>query len=416
MKIRKLLGGLLLSSVLAAGIGVSVASHISHKTEAVVTKADTTYFPDGFKFYVNKDNVNWMDLHVYYWGDGITATFKPMTQVSGNNYYFVIEESTVSGILINHTDDWTGENCKTANIYPSDFYDSNYGYKNFIRLGYQATPISVSYDFWIDDGYHSEDGLYLSVANSSWNGDGKYYYAYFFNPTDGSSSTAYSKAFKLVPGETDVYETTIPYKGSSTKVYWGKLIIFRMSTETSSPSMSGNNDDQTYDIYLTANTKTFTHISLGDDGWQKKHTALLQANYSDADRAESWGTRFLSTNTCSGSGSILTSDWSKSESEYNQASKTAQGKIYVQQGASTGTKLAEAVYRYDYIVFHKKYTGYGDFIGRSDSPGKSYSYSGGINLEVVSKDFVGSIAIVIISATSLAAIGGYFLFRKKKEN
>ena len=72
------------------------------------------------------------------------------------------------------------------------------------------------------------------------------------------------------------------------------------------------------------------------------------------------------------------------------------------------------MYKYDYIVFYKQYTGYDDFIGREDSSGRSFLRFSPSIFMINSKEASNLIFVVIISIVSVAAVSGYFFLRKKK--
>lgn len=124
----------------------------------------------------------------------------------------------------------------------------------------------------------------------------------------------------------------------------------------------------------------------------------------------------------------LESAWSALATQYdnwfNKGGKTlsseeiAHAKALFAHASSneSGDKLQKMLAKYDWIVGH--YSGCNDFLNTDAGTGRGAvpTINGRIILSTIVKSSGTSIAIIAISAVSLAAIGGYFLFRKKKEN
>ena len=157
----------------------------------------------------------------------------------------------------------------------------------------------------------------------------------------------------------------------------------------------------------------------------------LTAAYASKDRFVVWGAtnlfaetfadEFLTNLTCNNAGTSAPTyaegyDWSKFESIYNGLDSEEQGRLHDAIASQSGTQIQQAMARYDYI--EGKYnpegtsTSYKNFIGRTITPNQS----GRVLLSVINKNTSTVIIIVVISSISVAAIGGYFLFRKKKED
>ena len=221
-------------------------------------------------------------------------------------------------------------------------------------------------------------------------------------------------------GDSHLYECIVPqYNGQD--VYWSMVIGVRFSSSASSLGWSNvlnqtgdqfyNGDDSDCNM-LWVNTATGGNWTGG--GYLRNDRSI-----SDDTRAGYYGTYFLSQITCSGSGSITSSssNWTNVKNEYKQHLSTAiEGKVWTAAGASTGSDLVKAMYRYDYIVFHKGYSGYDDFINRATSDGKSFSNPNVMSLLFAKNINTNLIPVVIISVVGVAAIGGYFFYKKRKEN
>lgn len=82
---------------------------------------------------------------------------------------------------------------------------------------------------------------------------------------------------------------------------------------------------------------------------------------------------------------------------------------------ASADELQHMLAKYDWIISHY---GYADFLNTDAGTGRGAvpTINGRIILSTIAKSSSTTIAIIAISAVSLAAIGGYFLFRKKKEN
>lgn len=236
-----------------------------------------------------------------------------------------------------------------------------------------------------------------------------------------SSHSSMSEAFcwKVQGSANDhLYECIVPqYNGQD--VYWSMVIGVRFSSDAS--SLGWNNvlnqtGDQFYNGDDSDCNMLWVNAATGGS-WSGGGYLRSDASISDDTRAEYYGTYFYSQITCSGSGSITSasSNWTNVKNEYKQHLSTdVEGKVWSSSAAETGTDLVKAMYRYDYIVFHKQYSGYDDFINRSTSEGKSYSPR--INpLVMNSKKSTTVMIITVISLVSVSAIGGFFFLKKRKE-
>ena len=104
--------------------------------------------------------------------------------------------------------------------------------------------------------------------------------------------------------------------------------------------------------------------------------------------------------------SILSTDWTKLSTDDQNTLKSA-------TASETGTDVQKVMARYDVIIHN--HTSFSDYMGRKSNANYTYKNAAFIS-SIISENSGSTIAIIAISATSLAAVGGYFLFRKKKEN
>ena len=140
-------------------------------------------------------------------------------------------------------------------------------------------------------------------------------------------------------------------------------------------------------------------------------------NKSATETASEYGYYFMDKITCSGSGSITSpsSNWTTVKNMYNNLANDVQGECWKATGSESGNNIEQAMYRYDYIVFYKAYSGYNDFINRTNSTGKAFSNVGSYSLINSGANASIILTIIVASTISIAAIGGYFLLKRKRK-
>ena len=142
-------------------------------------------------------------------------------------------------------------------------------------------------------------------------------------------------------------------------------------------------------------------------------------NKSNTETASEYGYYFTTKITCSGAGSITSSssDWADVKEMYDNLTKDVQGECWTATGSPSGNNIEQAMYRYDYIVFFKQYSGYDDYINRADD-GSGRSLASPTRFTIFGKsgnDINSVIIITTVSILSITAVGGYFFLRRKKE-
>ena len=129
--------------------------------------------------------------------------------------------------------------------------------------------------------------------------------------------------------------------------------------------------------------------------------------------ADEWAQYFLSHVGCDASGRDLPTGWTACATEYAKISGPAKNIVYGATAKESGTYVEQAVARYDVAVRnHSSLTKF--IVNSSDTP-----RSAAINVNPIAQAVANSgsmIAIIAISSVSIAAIGGYFLFKKKKND
>ena len=305
---------------------------------------------------------------------------------------------------------WGGSSYYCNNEYYSS---DNYTYEfNGIKSGSHMYLNTSDLTDW--ENNNAKFAINFSKSNinkgESWSSE--------YNSTHTSLSTTF--CWKVNgSGNDHLYECIVPqYNGQD--VYWSMVIGVRYNPVAASPSWS-NVWNQTGDQFYNGDDRDCNMLwvnAASGGGWSGGGYLRTDASISDDTRAGYYGTYFLSQITCSGSGSITSSstNWTNVKNEYKKhLSTSVEGKVWTSSGSSTGTDLQKAMDRYDYIVFYKQYSGYDDFINRATSSGKSHSIFVNRLFNFNAKDASSIAVIVVVSVTSLAALGGYFFLRKKKQ-
>ena len=136
----------------------------------------------------------------------------------------------------------------------------------------------------------------------------------------------------------------------------------------------------------------------------------LEWNLSDYGRASRFSNYFLEKCTCSGTGiSFETNDWSLVSEEF--INMCAGGQDYFKNAVhdENGSVLNQAAARYDEII--SKHSEYSNFAGRNVSLNGSSR-----NLISLNEIQTSTWVIVTVSMVGIAAVGVFFIYRKRKEN
>lgn len=406
MKHRRFLITSALAVLLGLGVGAGIGLNNS-KLSANKAEAAGTIDADD-KVLISLKNGGWTEANVktavYFWGDsGDAFSSKYVTEFplydSGNSIY-IVDVPTGS---------WSNFKCVRCNPSSapatpnSTCWNSgvNWGETGNFNYGEHTTlepVIGAGYYYDTDWKLEADLTIYLDLNGNEWTSEGRLVCAYFWNNTAGGTATKL-QMHNVHGWDSDndhLYEVTVPGSG-----YWGNVLFYR------STSVDGGWDNQTADLGGDKNNNVFKLTSYTGGSWDW--------NYSDTDRAAAYGTYFQEVITCSGQGSITSpsTNWTLAKNEFNALRDHIQEMIRTTVGAISGSDLEESVYRYDYIVFYKQYSGYNDFMSRANFASKSFSSTNTITL-FNTKSNTAIITIIVVSVAAAVAIGGYFFLRKRK--
>lgn len=138
--------------------------------------------------------------------------------------------------------------------------------------------------------------------------------------------------------------------------------------------------------------------------------AWIQYDY-DYEDAKAYAGTFLTTIICDdGVTPPSTSSWTDMKTSYNALPVNAQGVLWLASASESGSTIEQAMARYDYIVAKYGSSTYENFINRESAS------SSRIAINPISVTNTSSWIIVAVSLAGLTAIGGFFFYKKRKEN
>lgn len=413
MNLKKLVSGLLLSTALAASIGVSVASHNEFQNESRVVEAAAGKSTKEYPMIVNcygdlgTGFFDGCDVGLYCWGgDLITAKTVKIDKFTnhmgvgifpkGAQYMKVVRAGSGSlpcdgwpSTVHNEFGQWSFDSGK--NVITIKSWGGDQEYNDNKAVLFKDMPVMFDTDSGVSSWWFGGATSYC-VALGNFNNWYDYTSTESWHELTRIGSTGY---MYFIPSTTIICNGVVASRNKTGQTGWG------------------NKYNQSTDMYVSYgyNSLYTTQIESGKTGDNQNW-----GNKGATETAWEYGSFFTDKITCSGSGSITSaaSNWTTVKNFYDGLTKNVQGEIWNASGSESGSNIEQAMARYDYIVFFKQYSGYNDFINRITSPGKSHSIR--VNPLNVSGNVGGTIAIIVISSVSLAAVGGYFLFKRKKEN
>ena len=211
------------------------------------------------------------------------------------------------------------------------------------------------------------------------------------------------------------------YIGSKTDKNNGMLVSDSAITNTI--SISGS------DVTISGtNTYNLSFNSTGNGRFRYYSSGTVKLyRLKVSDKADEFAQLFLGAFTCDNSGenkptfawkveNVTRWSWSLLASEYNNLTSVEKEQFRLGVASQTGTNIEQAIARYDYIVGKYFKTGldtsFTDFMNRNP---KAIG-SGKVLSEFIGNSNGAALIIIVSTLVSLTAIGGYFLFKKKKQN
>lgn len=235
--------------------------------------------------------------------------------------------------------------------------------------------------------------------------------------SDGESMRVYSGAEFKISSDYTIKSVSFTFTGGKTGLTGGA----GLSTNEYSETASAQARVVTITIEYTGSVTTTVHYANDMDHFEAQKTVVAFAKFMN--------TTMNGENVCSGTFANLKSAWGTVRDKYDElfGESTTLDAIEL-AWAKNMLKYANAAWGSDaenacvekamktYEICIAKH-GVDPFMFESDgtTPLRSISSTPSINM-LISKNSSAVITIIVISAISLAAIGGYFLFRKKKED
>ena len=320
-----------------------------------------------------------------------------------------------------YVDGWSGVKKQSVNIPFSQFLNAaNVIYPSGTEGG--KYTVGTTYNPYY--GIKSEEHIYLDLSNfTDWDKDGAKFALYFSHPSsrnsDGWSQAnnigdSYFNSFLWkVNGQTNdhLYEGIVP-KQYGVETIWNSVKAIRYASDAYEPG-NGTVWNESQELHFTNENHNLNLIGIDNWGHGEFTTSI-----SRADRVEYYGRYFLDTVQCSGHGNsdVTTSgQWDALKDEYvYHLDRNYQGDVWKTVADKSGSLIAQAMARYDYIVLYKQYD-HEDFINRAESPNKTvYSSEAYAGIQPYTTDKKSVIYIVVIAVVSISSVGLLIVTKRKK--
>ena len=310
---------------------------------------------------------------------------------------------------------WDGVFNKTADIGWSSL---QYYQNTIIITGYDSNDnLTYEKNATYYYGCKAESHIYLDLTNfpewEQYNAKFAFYFAYPSHTNESRWSQVYengsyhSSFLWKVEGQTNehLYEGIVPNIMTSGYNLWNMIIAVRFDPSATEPNWD-DAWDQTQDLVFTFNNHNANIIRV--NGWDSDGE-ILDPQYAIADdtRLGFFGTYFLDTVSCSGTGNsdvTTTEEWNKVKTAYNHLSRGLQGRVWTSSADKEGTLLEQAMARYDYIVLYKQYN-HEDFINRADAnSGADHSISNPVVINNIKDEDRMTLIIILASLMTLSVL------------
>lgn len=401
MNLKKLVSGLLLSTALAAGVGVSVASQKESLNEPAVVEAANSNFTVGSTVFFRSTLGWWYDAsaatYAYFFNDSTSSNYwqkMNYNYFSDNFAWCTVPSGTWPNVIFVRTNGGSGWNNKwnqTVNL------SAGSGDCFVVNGGSGDSCTGTWSTFSSQQTWQVGCGSTLTALSYRNNSEGAVFYSTSVSITKDSSLYIHRNAGTGAEG-------------------WFKSQYFEEGTNSGVDKgyIQKNGDDQDATVLKSGSLEFYV----------KMNSQLVWTQVPSSTEADSYAQEFLSIITCNSESVKFTIDkWNEVsgtgsvEYKYSQLTSGAKQLLQSANASQGGSNIEQCAARYDRIL--SKY-GYGtasgqyhDFMNRKPA---LLGNSAIIINSIVNGSTGTSIAIIAISAVSLAAVGGYFLFRKKKEN
>lgn len=320
---------------------------------------------------------------------------------------------------------WDGVHAQTSNQSFGSFLYNHNTISVYVESGQLKVSETKSATYY--NGIKSNSHLYLDLKNfTGWEAEGAKFGVWFFLPHftnegywgQSNSPTGYYSSFmwKVAGQDNDhLYECIVPdisgYSGGMT--IWNGVKVVRYKPNTTSVTWDENFIwNRTQDLCYTSENHESNMIYLTD--WDNAG-AFYEPKYSISQetRISFFGQYFLDNVTCSGTGktdATTSAQWELVGNEYKyHLSISLQNSIKGTAGDKEGSTIAQAMARYDYIVFYKAYS-HENFIGRS-SANPSFANNYLVPSRIDDKSLI--VIITLIAGVSLLSLTALIILKKK---
>jgi len=313
-----------------------------------------------------------------------------------------------------YSDGWDGvyNHSQLYGFSETFLYSQNY----FSITGWDMSISDRSYYQYTHYGIKSNERIYLDMSEfNGWDTDSAKFAIYFGNPMF-SGADAWSSMMTKVEGSGNdhLYECTVPYLYDNVEAIWNLAIPVRFDPATEIPGWHDAVWNQTNDIRFDSTNHENNVLKV--TGWGSGE--IKDEKITRAQRVEMYGQYFMDTVGCSGTGTsdaTTSEQWEAVKRQYQNMHTDYQGDVWltVADSDTSASKIAQAMARYDYIVFFKQYD-HEDFVNRIDSKNKTEYDLSLVNYTSPYKRQNNPIVIIaIVSIISLSVVAILIIKRHK---
>ena len=287
------------------------------------------------------------------------------------------------------------------------YYQNSFGIKNWNMEITDRYPTAYTHY-----GINGGERVYLDLSEfTDWDSDYAKFAIYFADPFL-STGDAWSSMMTKVEGAGNdhLYECTVP--GSN--VIWNLAIPVRFNPDVEIPGWHDGQWNKTNDIRFDSTNHNSNVLKVTD--WSSGE--VKSETITRSQRVEMYGQCFLDTVGCSGNGNsdaTTAAQWEKVKTQYQNMHTDYQGDVWttIANKDIEATKVAQAMARYDYILFYKKYN-HEDFINRGGSEYQTQYAASRISVLKNAENNSASLMIAIIASVSLISVSILIVVKKSR--